>query len=151
VLLGSNSSSARSPVWVACGVLLGAEEAAELIDAVEALAAEVVLAALEDGNVDLTPQRTGGRGHVLRQQLLLESFRGRSDDDALARGERGDEVREALPRTRARLRQEVLAALERGGDGLREGSLTRPGLVAGKGRRQTAGRTEVLLHGERRA
>jgi len=52
-------------------VLGGPEEAAEPVDAAEALAAEVVLAALEDGYANLAPQCRRSSRHIFSQKLLL--------------------------------------------------------------------------------
>ena len=55
----------------------------------QALAAEVVLSALEDSHVDLAAECGRGRRHVLRQQLLLERLRRRGDDDPLPESSAG--------------------------------------------------------------
>src|SRR4029079_5557991 len=67
------------------GRVLGrAEKTAELVDALKALPAEIVLPPFEDGDPDAAAEG-GGRGrHVLRQELLLERLRRRRYHDALA-------------------------------------------------------------------
>ena len=132
-------------------VLCRSEEPAELVDALEALAAEVVLAALDDGDPDRPPERRRGGRHVFRQELLLQCLRRRRYDDALAGKERRDEVGEALAGARARFRHEVVAALERVGDLGRERLLLGPRLEAGERARQPASRSEEGIHGGRRA
>ncbi len=49
----------------------GKELPAEQLEAVEPMAAQVVLAALQDGNLDVTTEHGRRDGHVLRQELLL--------------------------------------------------------------------------------
>ena len=66
------------------------------------------------------PSARAASGTSLVKQLLLERLRRRRDDDALARGERRDQVGEALARARAGLREQVLARGERVGDGGRQ-------------------------------
>ena len=65
-------------------------------EALELLAADIVLAALEHRDPDLAPERARRRGHVLGEQLLLERLRRGRDDDALPRLERRQQVGEAL-------------------------------------------------------
>ncbi len=116
-------------------------------EALQLLAAEVVLAALQHGDAHLAPERARRGGHVLREQLLLQRLGRGRDDDALTGLERRDQIGEALPRAGARLGHEVLAGRERPLDSRRERSLLRPGLVAGKRRGQRAGRAEGIIHG----
>ena len=85
-------------------VLRRAKEPAELVDPLEALAAEVVLPPLEDGDPDISTESGGGGRHVLRQELFLERLRRRRDHDALAgerapgRGRRGSSPCRSPPR-----------------------------------------------------
>jgi hypothetical protein len=117
---------------------------------VQALAAEVVLTALEHGDPHVPPERRGRGRHVLGQELLLERLSRRGHDHALARGKRRDQVGEALPRARARLGEQVLAPLERVRDLLGERSLPAPGLEAGKRGCEPPAGTEVAVHGRLR-
>ena len=82
-------------------------------EAVERLPAEIVLPALEHGDVDLAAKHGGRDRDVIREQLLLQRLRRRRDDDAAAQGQRGNEIGEALAGARAGFRQEVLAGGER--------------------------------------
>ena len=132
-------------------VLCRPEEPAELVDALEALAAEVVLAALDDGDPDGAPERRRGGRHVFRQELLLQRLRRCRHDHALAGKERRDEVGEALAGARARFRHEVVAALERARDLGRERLLLGPRLEAGERAGQPASGSEEGIHGGRRA
>ncbi len=109
-------------------------------------AAEIVLAPLEHRAPDLAPERLGRSRYVLREQLLLQGLRRRGDYDALARVERRNQVGQALADTGARLREEVLAALEGVGDLLRERSLLGPGLESGERGGQPPAGTEERLH-----
>jgi hypothetical protein len=113
---------------------------------VDALAAEVVLAALEHRDADVAPERGGGRRHVLRQQLLLERLRRRRHDDAEARVERRDKVREALAGPGAGFRDEVAPVRERTGDRGGERGLLVARLVRGQGLGQTAAGGEDVVH-----
>ena len=59
----------------------------------------------------------------------------------------GKQVGEALPRPGPRLREQVLAPLERVGDLLCERTLLGPGLEAGKGASEPPAGAEVRVHG----
>jgi hypothetical protein len=133
------------------GVLRRAEEPAQLVDPLQALAAEVILATFEDDDPHRTTERRCGGRHVLRQELLLQRLRRRGDDHPLAGDERRDEIRQALPCPRTGLGDEVVAALERIRHCVREGLLRRPRLEAGEGAGQTASGSEEGIHGGRRA
>ena len=85
----------------------------ERLEALQLPPAEVVRAALEDARVDGPADRGCRDRHVLAEQLFLERLRRRRDDDALARLERRDQVREALADAGSRLGDEVLAEGER--------------------------------------
>ena len=157
VSAGSKGSSALSPVSVSSNhgrrsskagcVLLPAQQlAAEQLEAVQRLAAEVVLAALEHSDLHLTADRRSGDRHVLREQLLLESLRRRRHDHAAAGGERRDEVREALACARARFGEQMLASLERVGDGLGELGLLGTRLVARQDLGEGAPGSEHVVH-----
>src|SRR6476619_7152503 len=63
---------------------------AEQLEPVQAVPAEVVLAALQHGDANVAPERGSGDWYVLRQELLLERLRRRRDDDAAAGLERRD-------------------------------------------------------------
>ena len=126
------------------GVLGRAEE--RQCQSLQALPAQVVLAALEHGDVELARERRRGRRHVLGQQLLLERLRRRRDDDPLSGLERRDQVRQALADPGAGLREQVLATLEGVCDLLRERSLLGPRLVAGKGGGQPPAAAEERVH-----
>ncbi len=108
--------------------------------------AEVVLPALEEDAVHRTVERDGCRGNVLGEQLLLQRLRRGRDDDPLAGGERRHEVREALARPGAGLREQVLARLERLGHGGRQLELLGARLERGQRGRQPALRPEERLH-----
>ena len=115
-------------------VLFPAQQlAAEQLEAVQRLAAEVVLAALEHGNSHFTPDRRSRDGNVLGEQLLLESLRRRRHDYATAGRKRRHEVRETLAGAGTRFCEQVLACLERVGDCLGQLSLLRARLVARQG------------------
>ena len=132
-------------------VLCRPEEPAELVDSLEALAAEVVLAALDDGDPDGAPERRRGGRNVFLQELLLQRLRRRRHDHALAGKERRDEVGEALAGARSRFCHEVVAALERARDLGRERLLLGPRLEAGERAGQPASGSEEGIHGGRRA
>jgi hypothetical protein len=136
---------------VPVGVLGAPKKAAKLVDPVQAFAAKVVLAPLDDGHANIAAEGRGGGRYVLRQQLLLERLRGRSDHDALAGGKRREQVREAFPGAGAGLGEQRLAGLEGLRNGLGQGSLLGPGLEPGERGRQAAGGTEELLHRDPRA
>ena len=116
-------------------------------EALQLLAADVVLAALEHGDAHLAAERARRGRHLLREQLLLQRLRRRRDDDPLPGLERREQVAEALAGARAGLRDEVLARRERALDRRRERSLLRPRLEAGKRGGQGAGRAECVVHG----
>jgi hypothetical protein len=118
-------------------------------EALKLLAAEVVLAAFQDRDPHVATERSRGRGHLVREQLLLERLRRRRDDHSLSRLERRDQVREALAGACARLRDEVLARRERALDGRGEGGLLRPRLVPRQRGGQRSGRAESVSHGRR--
>ena len=123
------------------------ERSAEQLEAVHALPAEVVLPALENSDVDLAAEGGGGQRHVLRQQLLLQRLRRRRDHDAEPRLQRRDEVRKALPRSRARLGEQMLAAGERPGDSSSKLLLLGPRLVTVEDGREPPSRTKYVRHG----
>ena len=56
------------------GVLVGAEQATELVDPVDAAAAEIVLAALENGDVDLPSERPGSGGTSFVRSCSWSAF-----------------------------------------------------------------------------
>jgi hypothetical protein len=118
-------------------------------EALQLLAADVVLASLQDRHAYLAPERARRGGHLLRQELLLERLRRGRDDDALTRLERRDQVREALPRPGAGLREEVLARRERMLDRDGERGLLGPRLVGGERGGERAARPEDVLHGRK--
>src|SRR4029078_9688828 len=72
------------------------ELAAEQLEAVQRVPAEVVLAPLEHGHAHLAGERRGGARHILGQELLLKRLGRGGDDDAPPGLERRDQVREAL-------------------------------------------------------
>ena len=115
-------------------------------EALELAAAEVVLAALENGDRDLAPERASSGGHVLGEELFLQCLRRGRDDDRAARGERRKEVGEALARPGAGLGDQMLSARERLGHCRRQRSLLGPGLEAGKGCRKSAAGGEDIAH-----
>ena len=119
---------------------------AEQLEPVQAMPAEVVLAALQHGDANLASERGSGDRHVLRQQLLLERLRRRRDDHAPAGLERRDQVGEALARPCPRLGEEVLPHRKRRLDGRRQCRLLRAELVAGEGTLEGAARAEDRLH-----
>ena len=118
-------------------------------EALQLLAAEVVLAPLEHGDAHLPPERARRGRHLVGEQLLLQRLRRRRDDDALPRLERRDQVAEALARARSRLGDQVLARRERLLDGPRERGLLGPRLEAGKRGGERAGRAECVAHSPR--
>jgi hypothetical protein len=131
-------------------VLCRPEEPAELVDTLEALAAKVVLAALDHCDPDGAPERRRRSRHVLRQKLLLQRLRRCRHDHALAGKECRDEVGETLAGARAPFRHEMVAALERVCDLGREPLLLGPRLEAGERAGQPASGSEKGIHGGRR-
>ena len=130
-----------------CRVLLSLQQlAAEQLEAVQRLAAEVVVAALEHRHLHFAAEHCCGDGNVLREQLLLERLRRRRHDHAATGGERRDEVREALAGARARFGKQMRARVERVGDGLGELGLLRARLVARQDLRERASGSEHGVH-----
>ena len=94
----------------------GAGRVRELIELVQA---EIVRAPLHVGGGERNPQRLAQRGNVLEVDLLLEVFRARRDQHALAIQNRGDEIGERLSGPRTRFGEEDAAVLEHTRDGRR--------------------------------
>ena len=112
----------------------------------EALAAEVVLSALEDRHVHFAPERSRCRRHVLGQELFLECLRRRGDHNPQPGVERRDQVGKALPDTGTGLGEQMLPTLERVGHLLRERSLSGPRLEAGESDGQPPAGSEERAH-----
>ena len=127
------------------GVLVAEQAEPVELDGVDAPPAEVVLAALDDGDPNLTAECRLGKRHVLGEQLLLKRLRRRGHDDAAARLEGRDQVGEALAGTGSRLRQQVFLAGERALDGACEGELLLAMLVA----RDDGGKALERVHADR--
>jgi hypothetical protein len=136
------------PHRVEGGGVLGAREelSAEELVAVQAVAAEIVLAALEDGHADVAPERGRRHRHVLREELLLERLGRGRDDDAPAGFERRDQVGEALTCPRAGLGEQMLLEREGALDGDCERGLLGPRLVAGQSLLESPARAEESVH-----
>ena len=109
--------------------------------------AEVVLASLHDGDLDLPAERSRRDRYILAEQLLLQRLRGGGDDDPLSGLERRQQIREALADARPGLGDEVPAAGERHLDRVGERRLLGARLELGQGAGKRAAGTEVLVHG----
>ena len=115
-------------------------------EALQLLAAEVVLASLQHGDADFAPERPRGGRHLLGEELLLERLRRRRDDHPLARLEGGQEIGEALAGARAGLGDQVLARRERALDRRRKGRLLGSRLETGQGGGERAAGAEGFVH-----
>ncbi len=133
------------------GVGGGSEEGGtctrEELEPVQALAAEVVLPALQDSAADFAAERRGGSRYVLGEELLLQGLGRGGDDDALAREECRDQVGETLADAGPGLCEQVLLRSERMVDRLGERSLLVPRLEPGQGGGERTGMTEEGTHG----
>ncbi len=128
-------------------LLLREERPAEELEAVQAVPADVVVAALQHRDVDLAAERGRGAGHVLGEELLLERLRRRRDDDAEPRVERGNQVGEALAGPGARLGQQMPPPRDRERDRLRQLGLLLARLEPVEDPRQRPVRSEHVPHG----
>ncbi len=123
------------------------QRSTEQREALQPVAAEVVLPALEHGDVHLTSQRRSRNRHVLRQQLLLKRLGRGRDHDTTAGRERGHEIREALPRAGACLCEQVPTVRERPFDRVGELGLLLAGLVPIQHPGERTARSEHFTHG----
>ena len=140
----------HQPVEVGRVLLALQQLAAQQAEAVQRLAAEVVLPSLEHGHLHLATQGGGGDRDVLREQLLLQRLRRGRDDDPAARLQRRDEIGEALPGPCARFGKQVLARPEGVGHGPGELGLLRPRLVAEQDLSDRAPDAEDVFHARQR-
>ena len=115
-----------------------------------ALEAQVVAAPLQDRPGELDVELLGQERQVLGGQLVLQGLRGGGDDRGAARQDGRDEVGEGLARPRARLDDEVPAADDGLGDGLRHVGLAGAWLAVGERGGDEAEGADGLRAGRRR-
>ena len=126
------------------------ELSAEQAEPLQGMAAQVVLTALQHGDLHLPAESLRRSRNVLAEQLFLEGLRRGRDDDPPAGVERGDQVRQALARARAGLGEQVLPGSERSLDLGRESGLLRAGLVAWEDPLEAPAGLEERLHARQR-
>jgi len=78
----------------------------------EPMAAKVVRASFEQGELHRHPERLREQRHVATKQLVLQRAGAGRDDHAAPGQQRGDEIGEGLPGTRPRLHDQGLEARE---------------------------------------
>ena len=123
------------------------KSAAEQVEALEALAAEVVLAALEHGDANVRPSAAAAAGTSFVSSCSCSAFVAVATTTRWPELERRDQVGEALAGAGPRLGEQVLAARERVGDRGRERGLLGARLEAGERLGQAAVGSEERIHG----
>ncbi len=119
----------------------------ERLEPLQLATAEVVLAPLDDGDVEIASKRGRRNRHVVTEQLFLQRLRRRCHDDPQPRLERRQQVGEALPDAGPGFGDEVPACGERSLHGVCQGGLLGPRLEAGQDLRERAADAEVIGHG----
>ncbi len=150
---GSSANSARSPVSVVFSQSLMMLELADLFqpvqhwlvgEVVEFLAAKIIAAALHVADAQLAQMLLEER-NVLEEELLLQRLGAGRDDDALARANHRQQIRQRLAGAGAGFDDQVAALFERLLHGFGHLQLPAAKLVGRMRARQQASGTEELV------